>query len=54
MLPRQIFSIVELCGVLSICYFLKLSDVLHDFVTLSLAESNNRKVHSAGDLQNVE
>jgi hypothetical protein len=27
---------------------------IHDFLTLSLAESNNKKVHSAGDFQNVE
>jgi hypothetical protein len=27
---------------------------IHDFLTLSLAESNNKKVYSAGDLQNVE
>ena len=27
---------------------------VHDFVTLSLAESKNKNVHSAVDLQNVE
>jgi hypothetical protein len=26
---------------------------IHDFVTLSVAKSRNKNVHSAGDLQNV-
>ena len=55
-----------MCGFLSICFFKAfgyfndialqkslLCKEIHDFVTLSLAESKNKNVHSAGDLQNV-